>query len=448
MKKGIAVTILSLLLSAVLTSCGNEKDNGSLAFPKTSWGMTVEEVLEAYGAAKEDASMWNEGEYGTAFALEGQEIFGEEASRVFFNFMAVGSEPQRLCVVSVEYPDDADMGKVWKEMRKSYGDSVSEITRYQPMTVIPGSLLETHTTEAENVKLWGSNFVKQEVSQEQWDGYRTLWQGPVSLDVEEESWESFYENARLSEAYWSNGGGILSSENALYFEAYNLLVYNQMKSGYTWPEMNEPEGDTPPENDRPEGDTQPENNGTEEADEPKATDKLEEADEKDSMIAALKEMQDSEWADLYADYNGESLQLQISEENSQASPALRSDTVFFRPQEGETLSDIVNQMITAMLMPLKEPEEGRTFTITEFRVEEQELTAIGDNLWLLPFLKVYYSYEGIDVVSMETYRETEPELEKDGLMPLQREGSESVFSFVLSERDGVYRLQRVQDVLE
>ena len=85
---------------------------------------------------------------------------------------------------------------------------------------------------------------------------------------------------------------------------------------------------------------------------------------------------------------------------------------------------------------------------TEFRVEEQELTAIGDNLWLLPFLKVYYSYEGIDVVSMETYRETEPELEKDGLMPLQREGSESVFSFVLSERDGVYRLQRVQDVLE
>ena len=166
------------------------------------------------------------------------------------------------------------------------------------------------------------------------------------------------------------------------------------------------------------------------------------------MVAELREMQETAGAALYADYDGEGIQVLVFQEAFQESPARRSDIVFYEEKEGESLQAAVKKMIEAMLEPLKQPEEGRSYTITEYVVEEQELVLVQENLWLLPKLNVYYCYDGNDVISMETYREAEPELEKDGRMPLMREGSENTFVYVLMKKDGVYRLQRAEEMLK
>lgn len=241
MKKRVFATTLFLVLIIILCSCGGKEGDGSLEFPKTKWGMTRAEVLEAYGIEREDTSEWMDSVYGTSFAVEGQKLFGEETGRIRFEFLDIGSGTKQLCVVSVEYPDDADMDRVLKNMRKEYGDTVSEITMYQPMTVIPGILAKEHVAESETMKVWGSAFVNQEIPEEHFADYRTLWSGPFPLDVNEENWGEFYEKSRLAGVLWSDDGGVPGAENALYFNAYNLMVYNQMKGEQALEETDQPE---------------------------------------------------------------------------------------------------------------------------------------------------------------------------------------------------------------
>lgn len=109
-----------------------------------------------------------------------------------------------------------------------------------------------------------------------------------------------------------------------------------------------------------------------------------------------------------------------------------------------------------MITPRMEPSKDRPYTITEYEIEPQEvlpyynyMSDIGETrVWIVPLLDVYYSYDGVDLVSMEAYVNAESFLLKDGLMPLQRQGSSSVFVFILIEKDGVYRLQRAGDMME
>lgn len=241
MKKRAFVTTLFLVLTIILCSCGEKEGDGSLEFPKTKWGMTRAEVLEAYDMEREDASDWQDDGYGTTFAVEGKKLFGEETGRIQFEFLDIGSGTQQLCVVSVEYPDDADMNRVLKNMRKEYGDTVPEITMYQPSTESPGILVEEHVAESETMKVWGSTFVNQEIPEEHFADYRTLWSGLSPLEVKEESWEEFYGKSRLAGILWSDDGGVPGAENALYFNAYNLMVCNQMKGEQALAEANEPE---------------------------------------------------------------------------------------------------------------------------------------------------------------------------------------------------------------
>lgn len=158
---------------------------------------------------------------------------------------------------------------------------------------------------------------------------------------------------------------------------------------------------------------------------------------------------DEEKINWFAAYNGNKLQ-RITEEDPDAySPALCSDIIFYEAEENETLEEIMNKMIDAMIQPLMEPSEDRPFTITEYRLEEQEYYLYDENIpgvWLLPYLNGYYSYAGTDFVAMETVMEAEPAVVKEGMVPFLRQGNEEAFVFVLMQEGNVYRLQRMQDM--
>ena len=104
-----------------------------------------------------------------------------------------------------------------------------------------------------------------------------------------------------------------------------------------------------------------------------------------------------------------------------------------------------------MITPRMEPSKDRPYTITEYEIEPHEALPyhrgyMGETrVWIVPILDVYYSYDGVDLVSMEAYVNAESFLLKDGLMPLQRQGSGSMFIFILIEKDGV---QRAEDMME
>ena len=48
---------------------------------------------------------------------------------------------------------------------------------------------------------------------------------------------------------------------------------------------------------------------------------------------------------------------------------------------------------------------------------------------------------------MDEYTAMEPDLEKNGMMPFQKQADDGEFIFILMEQDGVYRLQRAQNMI-
>lgn len=150
---------------------------------------------------------------------------------------------------------------------------------------------------------------------------------------------------------------------------------------------------------------------------------------------------------MFAKYDGERVQRIVLEEYDSYSLATCSDVVFYRAEQDQQPGDVVKEMIKAMILPLMEPSETRPYTITAYKIEEQRLVPHKDGIWIIPLLDVYYSYEGVDVVTWETHMKNDSEWQKDGLLPLVRQGSEAGFVFVLMEEDGIYRLQRAEDMV-
>ncbi len=153
--------------------------------------------------------------------------------------------------------------------------------------------------------------------------------------------------------------------------------------------------------------------------------------------------------DWFAAYNGEKLHRIAAEAPQTYSPAVCADIVFYEAEAGEAMEDIIHTMIDAMIQPLTETSEDRPFTITAYRLEEQAYEIYDENIsdvWLLPYLNGYYSYTGVDFVSMDTVMQEQPDLVQDGMVSFQRQGSEEAFVFVLMKEGNVYRLQRAQDM--
>lgn len=195
--------------------------------------------------------------------------------------------------------------------------------------------------------------------------------------------------------------------------------------------------------------------------------------------------------EMYALYNKEALQV-VDVEETGTGIAQLSDIVFYEEVSGETLNEVLVNMVAALYAPYLTEQEGRDFTVTEISWQFQNqdiLTAdevseylisaawevwnsgktynsyqdclytaiwerystggiipIGEDVWLIPAIEGYYRYEGVDVYSFEDYMAMGGDAAVNGLLPFAKEGETKDFVYLLVKRKGVYRLQRMVDM--
>lgn len=228
MKKVLGIIFLSVTL-LFLCSCGERDNADKLVFPKTNWGMSVEETLDAYGITKEDTSSYEEYHKVvemTVFTINGHELFGENTAKIIFNFIDLGgSGSQVLCEIKVIYPQSTDMDHVLEEMKKAYGETVSTFSIYDGYQLSNNSLIGIEYQDSENTKLWAGSPIAELIPEKESESYRNLWID-FQPNLNADNWDMFSQNARTVAVVWSHKEDM----NMLSFYAYNLAVYNHLNS--------------------------------------------------------------------------------------------------------------------------------------------------------------------------------------------------------------------------
>lgn len=225
MKKIISIIFL-IAETLFLSSCGKEVNNGNLEFPKTAWGMSVEETFDSCGITKTDTNLYEEGGRGTAFRIVNYPLFGENASEIIFNYIDFADNgTMELCAVRAVYPENADMDHVLKNMKKSYGATIPDITGYLRYSVFGDVLEEKRYVESENLKIWADKTVAESIGKGNGQDYEKPWEF-FQTGLNADTWDEFSQNARMVKVTWSTEENV----NTLDFDAYNLCVYRQLKS--------------------------------------------------------------------------------------------------------------------------------------------------------------------------------------------------------------------------
>lgn len=186
LKKQVWVVLLFTFALSFL-SCQDLEENTYLEYGQVKWGMPPEEVLELLEVPKENVVTRDAVEGVEYYLLENVEFCGEKASQMALNFMNLGYQKEAgelggLVEIYAYYPEDADMKKIEKEMKKIYGDSIAEIYEYGRSSISPNQ-------------------------------------------IQEETWAQFKENARLVTGEWVNLPG--EGGKTVHFDAYNLAVYKK-----------------------------------------------------------------------------------------------------------------------------------------------------------------------------------------------------------------------------
>lgn len=158
-----------------------------------------------------------------------------------------------------------------------------------------------------------------------------------------------------------------------------------------------------------------------------------------SPVVKLQEI--VEW---FGDYNGEMLQRIAGTEDDNYSPAKCPDILFYRAEAGEKVNEVLSIMFEEMMKPLTVSSDSRKFTVTGYFLDTQRLEPYEDrdNMWILPYLNGYYSYTGVDIVSMDIAMKDAESSVKNGMIPFVRQGGNGEFQFILMKEGNVYRLQR------
>ncbi len=231
-KKSIVFTMVSIIL--MISACGKTAEKPKLEVENTKWGMTVDEALKAYDVTKESADLFSENTAGAVFAIEnGYEMFGEKTERIVFQFLDLekGEGTKKLCQIDITYPENADMDKVFDEMKAKYGDTEKNIKIYDMFQSLSDEELPQYDyEETENLKLWGESSVSERIPEKQDKEYEKLWE-TLQPGLSEENWTEFSENARFVTAVCASGESAYPSfeKNGVSFNAYNLLVYEELK---------------------------------------------------------------------------------------------------------------------------------------------------------------------------------------------------------------------------
>ncbi len=254
--------IFILLVSSLfLCSCGKKEAPTTLEFPGTTWEMSIKEVIDALKLEEKDIDYTYVDPYGTNSKLymEGYELFGAKTKFVDFQFYDYEHMMEReltekwmenqdlldqaqtvfderfleltgdheLVTVLVTYPQDTDMEAVLNEMRKKYGETLSEITMYEYNKSNPRDLPQpVEHKESEQVKFWGSDFIVSSIPKKESETYREKWKKyyvvPGMVDGENGiTWDTFTKTAHMHT--------ILVQETQLLFSGLNAGIFRTLQ---------------------------------------------------------------------------------------------------------------------------------------------------------------------------------------------------------------------------
>lgn len=124
------------------------------------------------------------------------------------------------------------------------------------------------------------------------------------------------------------------------------------------------------------------------------------------------------------------------------------EIVYYRASAGEDEQDAIYKMMECMIKARMIPDENRTCTYTDYAIPEQKMIPITENMWLVPFLNGYYAFEGKDLVTMQEIIDAGELVTEDGLISFVAQGSDEQFYHILMLKDGVYRLERLNNMME
>lgn len=152
----------------------------------------------------------------------------------------------------------------------------------------------------------------------------------------------------------------------------------------------------------------------------------------------------------YTQYDGSKLQRidnyeKIPNVKYSGSIPTNDEIIYYRAGEGEDVQDVVYKMIECMVKVRMIPSEDRTCTYIEYKIPEQKIAQIAEHMWFIPFLNGYYAFTGTDLLTMKEYvMSGGTQVTEDGLIPFIAQGSDEQYFHILIEKDGVYRLQRLE----
>ena len=158
------------------------------------------------------------------------------------------------------------------------------------------------------------------------------------------------------------------------------------------------------------------------------------------MVDYYNALANADLSNWYQEYNGQAIHRIPSEHDGGLT--VNHDVIYHAAGEGADVQAVLKKMIEAMILPRMEASDDRNYTITKYRLVDQPVIQIADNIWLVEHLRGYYAYEGFEgCATMEERLEYEEAI-SDGMLEFSIDGGDtSEFFYLLIEENGVYRLQ-------
>lgn len=173
------------------------------------------------------------------------------------------------------------------------------------------------------------------------------------------------------------------------------------------------------------------------------------SEEADKYIEWIEKLATSDFSKWYEDYNGENAQRINHHEDGSEHCSLSTccDVIYHKKA---FMQDTLIKMFWKMTDGKDEKGINCTYDIHAFNFHEQPVVQIAENMWLVRYFNGHYGYEGVDgvtqderVASITNYFDFD-----NGLVSLPRDKDASEYWFILLEKDGVYRLERLKNMME
>ena len=194
MRKIAVVLVLLFLLPMTMGSCGSKMDP-LLNYPGLSWGMTVEESVEAL-ELPEDMAVTDYGRATKLITLENTDCMGQIAEQVQLFFYCMDDDTWCLGSVRVCYPENADMQAVEKEVRRCYGAPAAQLL----VSPFPEYLIAD-----EHNCYWGST--PETAGCQDSAGMTRLREkiaDSVSYELTDSKWNTYLSEGAMTRIHWSD----------------------------------------------------------------------------------------------------------------------------------------------------------------------------------------------------------------------------------------------------